>query len=130
MLLAGILGGMAWAAIPALLRTRFNTSEIFVSLMLVYIAQLFLSYLVHGPWRDPAGQNFPQSQALADNALVPTLIDGARVTGGLWIALGWRRCPGGSVRRPPRAFGCGSAAWRRPPRPMRASARAATFGSR
>lgn len=88
MLLAGIIGGMAWAAIPALLRTRFNTSEIFVSLMLVYIAQLFLSYLVHGPWRDPAGQNFPQSQALADNAMMPALFDGARVTGGLLMALG------------------------------------------
>jgi general nucleoside transport system permease protein len=87
MLLAGILGGMAWAAIPALLRTRFNTSEIFVSLMLVYIAQLLLSYLVHGPWRDPEGQNFPQSQALAENALMPALIDGARVTGGLLLAL-------------------------------------------
>lgn len=88
MLLAGIIGGMAWAAIPAMLRTRFNTSEIFVSLMLVYIAQLFLSYLVHGPWRDPAGQNFPQSQAFADNALMPALFDGARVTGGLPMALG------------------------------------------
>lgn len=88
MLLAGVLGGMAWAAIPALLRSRFNTSEIFVSLMLVYIAQLFLSYLVHGPWRDPAGQNFPQSEALADNALMPALIDGARVNGGFLIALG------------------------------------------
>ncbi len=88
MLVAGILGGMAWAAIPALLRTRFNTSEIFVSLMLVYIAQLFLSYLVHGPWRDPAGQNFPQSPPLPDNALLPALIEGTRVNGGLYLALG------------------------------------------
>ena len=55
MLLAGVLGGMAWAAIPAFLRTRFNTNEILVTLMLVYIAQLVLSWLVHGPWRDPAG---------------------------------------------------------------------------
>jgi len=88
MLLAGIAGGMLWAAIPALLRTRFNTSEIFVSLMLVYIAQLFLSYLVHGPWRDPAGQNFPQSQALADNAMLPMLVDGARANWGFALALG------------------------------------------
>ena len=38
MLLAGIFGGMVWAAIPAFLRTRFNTNEILVTLMLVYIA--------------------------------------------------------------------------------------------
>ena len=43
-LIAGVVGGAAWAAIPALLRTRFNTSEILVSLMLVYIAQLLLAY--------------------------------------------------------------------------------------
>jgi len=87
MLLAGIAGGMLWASLPALLRTRFNTSEIFVSLMLVYIAQLFLSYLVHGPWRDPAGQNFPESQAFADNAMLPMLVDGARANWGFALAL-------------------------------------------
>ena len=87
MLTAGVLGGMAWAAIPAFLRARFHTSEIFTSLMLVYIAQLFLSYLVHGPWRDPAGQNFPQSQPFPDNALLPPLFDGVRANGGLILAL-------------------------------------------
>ena len=88
MILAGILGGMVWAAIPALLRSVFNTSEIFVSLMLVYIAQLFLSYLVHGPWRDPAGQNFPQSRALDDSLLLQPLIEGTRANGGILVALG------------------------------------------
>lgn len=87
MLLAGILGGMAWAAIPALLRSRFHTSEILVSLMLVYVAQLFLSYLVHGPWRDPAGFNFPQSQALEEHELLPTLLDGTRVNIAFPVAL-------------------------------------------
>jgi simple sugar transport system permease protein len=87
MLVAGILGGMAWAAIPAYLRVRFRTSEIFVSLMLVYIAQLLLSYLVHGPWRDPAGQNFPQSPPLPDNLLLSPLLHGARVNAGFAIAL-------------------------------------------
>jgi simple sugar transport system permease protein len=86
-LICGVLGGMAWAAIPAVLRTRFRTSEIFVSLMLVYIAQLLLSYLVHGPWRDPAGQNFPQSQPLPDNVLLPALLDGTRVNVGFILAL-------------------------------------------
>src|SRR5439155_5782715 len=44
MVVAGAVGGMLWAAIPALLRTRFNTSEILVSLMLVYVANLLLSW--------------------------------------------------------------------------------------
>jgi simple sugar transport system permease protein len=87
MLCVAALGGMAWAAIPAFLRTRFRTSEIFVSLMLVYIAQLFLSYLVHGPWRDPAGQNFPQSQPLPDNAQLPALFEGTRLNLGFVLGL-------------------------------------------
>jgi len=61
-LLAGILGGMLWAGITALLKDRFNTSEILVSLMLVYVAIMLLNYLVYGPWKDPHGYNFPQSK--------------------------------------------------------------------
>ena len=86
-LFAGALGGMAWAAIPAYLRTRFNTSEILVTLMLVYIAQLLLSYLVHGPWRDPQGYNFPQSKAFADSLLLPLLIEGTRTNWSFILAL-------------------------------------------
>jgi general nucleoside transport system permease protein len=79
-LAAGIAGGAAWAAIPALLRTRFNTSEILVSLMLVYIAQLLLAYLLHGAWRDPQGFNFPQSKAFDDAVILAPLVEGQRAT--------------------------------------------------
>jgi len=87
MVVVGALGGMAWAAIPAWLRTRFNASEILVSLMLVYVASLTLSYLVHGPWRDPEGFNFPQSKMFTDVALLPNLLPETRLNVGLLIAL-------------------------------------------
>jgi simple sugar transport system permease protein len=87
MIVAGALGGMAWAAIPALLRTRFNASEILVSLMLVYVAYLYLSYLVHGPLRDPDGYNFPQSKLFHDAALLPLLVDGLRTNGAFLLSL-------------------------------------------
>ena len=87
MVIAGVLGGMGWAAIAAVLRTRFRTSEIFVSLMLAYIAQLLLAYLVHGPWRDPAGQNFPQSKAFTDDQTLPNLMDGSRLNAGFFVAV-------------------------------------------
>ena len=87
MLLAGMLAGMAWAAIPALLRTRFHTNEILVSLMLVYVAYLFLSYLVHGPLRDPDGFNFPQSKMFQEAALLPLLREGLRTNAGFVLAL-------------------------------------------
>ena len=47
------------------LKTRFNTNEILTSLMLVYVAQLFLDWLVRGAWRDPEGFNFPDTRALS-----------------------------------------------------------------
>jgi simple sugar transport system permease protein len=71
MIVAGILGGMAWAAIPAFLRARMNTNEILVTLMLTYVATLLLSWLVHGPWRDPAGFNYPQTALLPPSAMFP-----------------------------------------------------------
>jgi len=71
MILAGMLAGMAWAAIPAFLRARMNTNEILVTLMLVYVATFALSYLVHGPWRDPDGFNYPQTALLPNMAMFP-----------------------------------------------------------
>jgi simple sugar transport system permease protein len=85
-LLAGMLGGMAWAAIVALLRDRFNTNEILVSLMLVYVAQLLLSLLVHGPLRDPEGFNFPQSRMLSEGFLMPVILEGTRLHFGIVLA--------------------------------------------
>ena len=87
MIVAGALGGMAWAAIPAWLRTRFNANEILVSLMLVYVAAHLLSWLVHGPWRDPEGFNFPQSKLFHDHALLPALFEGLRINVGLFVSL-------------------------------------------
>ncbi len=86
-LVAGMLGGGAWAAITAWLRDRFHASEILVSLMLVYVAEMLLAYLVYGPWKDPAGYNFPQSRTFDAVAQVPRLMDGSRMHLGLLFAL-------------------------------------------
>ena len=86
-MLAGTLGGMAWAGITALLRDRFNANEILVSLMLVYVADMVLSYLVYGPWKDPAGYNFPQTKTFDAVTQIPRLMQGSRVTIGILIAL-------------------------------------------
>jgi ABC-type uncharacterized transport system permease subunit len=87
MVLAGALGGAFWAAIPALLKTKFNANEILTSLMLVYIAQLAVSWLVFGPWKDPAGFNFPQTEMFEDAALLPMLIEGTRLNYAFVIGL-------------------------------------------
>lgn len=81
-LLAGVAGGMAWAAIVAALRDRFNASEILVSLMLVYVAQQLLNYLVFGPWKDPKGFNFPQTPTFDASTWLLPLWQGTRLHWG------------------------------------------------
>jgi simple sugar transport system permease protein len=67
MVLAGALGGFLWAMIPAILRTRFRTNEILVSLLLVYVAQSILSSMSLGLLRNPEGGGFPGSRNLSQN---------------------------------------------------------------
>ncbi|NQW93272.1 MAG: ABC transporter permease [Polaromonas sp.] len=86
LLLAGMLGGMAWGGITALLRDRFNANEILVSLMLVYVADMLLSYLVFGPWKDPNGYNFPQTKTFEAVTQIPRLMPGSRVNVGIVLA--------------------------------------------
>jgi len=88
MFLMGAIGGMLWASIPAFLRTRFNTNEILVSLMLNYVAILILSYLVHDPWRNPEGFNFPETRLFSESATLPIVLEGTRLHLGLYVALG------------------------------------------
>ena len=79
MLFLGALGGALYALIPAICRVYFGASEILTSLMLVYVANLGMDYLVRGPWRDPQGLNFPTT---ADFDPVATRADPDRRSAG------------------------------------------------
>ncbi|MCJ8518249.1 simple sugar transport system permease protein [Pseudorhizobium tarimense] len=87
MLVMGMVGGALYAGIPALLKTRFNTNEILTSLMLVYIAQLYLDWLVRGPWRDPQGYNFPQTKSFVPEAVLPEILESGRAHLAIAFAL-------------------------------------------
>jgi general nucleoside transport system permease protein len=87
MLVLGALGGALYALVPAVCKVKFGASEILTSLMLVYVADLFLDYLVRGPWRDPKGYNFPTTPDFDPVATVPVLIEGSRLHAGALIAL-------------------------------------------
>ena len=86
MLLMGILGGMLYAAIPAVLKIRFGTNEILTSLMLVYVAGFLLDWLARGPWRNPQGHNFPNSRPFSDGQVLP-VIAGQHITISIIFAL-------------------------------------------
>ena len=86
-IIAGALGGMFFALIPAVLKTYFNTNEILVSLMLVYVSKLLLDYLVVGPWSNPEGFNFPETRQFSNSARMPLLFEGLRIHAGIFLAL-------------------------------------------
>ena len=86
MLLAGMLGGACWGLIPGFLKARLQVNEIITSLMLNYVAILWLEHLYFGPWRDPAGRGFPGTAILPDGAWFPRFW-GTRIHIGLLIGV-------------------------------------------
>jgi simple sugar transport system permease protein len=86
-LLAGTFGGMVWGGLTAWLRDRFNANEILVSLKLVYVAVQVLGFLVFGPWKDPNGYNFPQTQMFEAATKIPRLFASSRMHIGVVIAV-------------------------------------------
>jgi simple sugar transport system permease protein len=129
-LIAGMLGGMVWAGIVALLRDRFNANEILVSLMLVYVATLVLGYLVYGPWKDPMGYNFPQTKSFERVTQIPRLVQGMRMNIGVIISLVGPVCCGHFCFARVQVLPCRSAAWRRRRHAMPAFPRARRCGRR
>ncbi len=87
MLIMGMIGGAAYAAIPAMLKVRFNTNEILTSLMLVYVAVLFNDWLVRGPWRNPQGNNFPGTVRFHEDAILPKIFPPDNAHWGFVFAL-------------------------------------------
>ena len=88
MLVLGLIGGALYGAVPALLKVKFNTNEILTSLMLVYVMQLFLDWMVRGPWRNPEGMNFPETRRFHPDAVLPELFPASgRANWGLVFAI-------------------------------------------
>lgn len=87
MVLAGVVGGALYAAIPALLKTRLNVNEILTSLMLTYASVQLIYYLIRAPWKDPMGMGFPQTRLFSEAARLPTVIPGTIVHLGVPIAV-------------------------------------------
>lgn len=86
MVVAGFVAGALWGMIPALLKAYLKVNEIIVTLMMNYIAVLWVEYLFYGPWKDPKGYGFPGSALFTQAAWLPRW-EGTRVHGGLIFAI-------------------------------------------
>lgn len=83
----GMMGGAFYAFIPAILKARFGTNEILTSLMLVYVAQQFVDWVVRSPWRNPEGKGFPGTESFNESAVLPKLFQGGDAHWGFILAL-------------------------------------------
>ena len=83
--IVSFLAGALYGLIPGLLKAYFKVNEIVLTLMLNYIAILFVSFLVEGPWRDPSGITY--SPPIAETAYLPVLIPRTRLHLGVVIAI-------------------------------------------
>lgn len=105
--LAGFAGGAVWGAVAGWLRARRGLNEIITTIMLNYIAFWFVSYLVHGPLKDPQGFGYPQTAEVAAAARLPVLSASARIDLGIVLSLAaalavhvllWRTVMGFEIR--------------------------------
>ncbi len=87
LMVVGSLGGMVLMLIALGLRQRFNVDEVVTTLLLNFVAILFVSMLIDGPLKDPMAFGWPQSVPVADNAVLPRIFDRARLHVGLIVAI-------------------------------------------
>lgn len=86
MLVAGMLAGAAWSIVPTLLRTRLQVNETISTLLLNYVAALLVTWVVYGPWKNPASLGWPATVDFPEGAKLATYFD-SRVHAGLWIGI-------------------------------------------
>jgi simple sugar transport system permease protein len=86
-LIVGALAGAALLLVPVLLKLRFGVDEVVTTLLLNFVAILFVSMMIEGPLRDPLAFGWPQSVPVPDAALLPKLVERSRLHAGLLIAL-------------------------------------------
>ncbi|GJE27990.1 ABC transporter permease [Methylobacterium organophilum] len=87
LLVVGAAAGMLLLLLPLWLRLRFSVDEVVTTLLLNFVAVLFVSMLIDTVLKDPLAFGWPQSDSVADAARLPKLLDRSRLHIGLAIAV-------------------------------------------
>ena len=86
MIIAGILAGGIWAAIPALLKTRYKVDDVVTTLLLNFIVYYIMLALLDGPWKDPLS-GYPDSPDIRMDAEFPIMLSNTRLHLGALLAI-------------------------------------------
>ncbi|GLU28448.1 ABC transporter permease [Brucella sp. NBRC 12950] len=87
LLIVGAIAGMVFLLIPLGLRLRFGVDEVVTTLLLNFVAVLFVSMMIEGPMKDPLAFGWPQSEPVPDAAVLPKIMAGMRLHIGILIAV-------------------------------------------
>jgi len=106
MAVSAALAGALWSGLAAWLKLRFRADELITTIMLNYVAIHLVSFLLHGPLKDPNGA-LAQTARLTSDGRLPVLLAGTRLHAGILIVLVaavlahlflWRRTNGFRLR--------------------------------
>ena len=87
-LIAGMIGGGIWAAIPGALKAYTGAHEVINTIMMNYIALNTISYLMNGVMKDRSPTNvIARTPLIAESARIPPIFDGLRLHWGFVLAL-------------------------------------------
>ena len=86
-MIVSMVGGSLLLYGPALLKTKFGVDEVVTTLLLNFIALLFVSMLLDGVLKDPMGLGWPKTKALIAEARLTRLVQGKRLHLGFVIAV-------------------------------------------
>lgn len=87
LLIVGAIAGMIFLLIPLGFRLRFGVDEVVTTLLLNFVAVLFVSMMIEGPMKDPLAFGWPQSEPVPDAAVLPKIMAGMRLHIGILIAI-------------------------------------------
>ncbi len=87
-IIAGFIGGALYGSIVALLKIRFKANELITTIMLNYVATIFVSYMIAGPIKDTTGSsNFPQSRQILESARFYNVFSGTKLHVGIFVVI-------------------------------------------
>jgi simple sugar transport system permease protein len=83
--IAAAIAGALWMLVPVILRLRYGVLEVISTLLLNFVAEALVSFMVQGPLQEPT-HVYPQSEAIAQSARLP-LLPGTRLHLGFALAV-------------------------------------------
>ena len=83
---AAALAGALLMLGPTVLKVKLGADEVVTTLLLNFVVLLFVQMMLEGPFKDPMGGGWPQSEPILDAGVLPLLVERMRLHAGILLA--------------------------------------------